>query len=345
MKHILVTGGSGFLGINLIRYLLDKGYHITSLDIAPFDYPEAQQIKAVLGDIRDEKLVISLLKDIHAVVHCAAALPLYSEEEIYSVDVAGTETLLKAAYDNKVQRFVHISSTAVYGVPDHHPIYEHDMLVGVGPYGKAKIAAEKLCEVYRNKGMCIPIIRPKTFIGPERLGVFAMLYEWASEGKNFPILGLGNNRYQLLDVYDLSSCIETCLVKDENMINDVFNIGAADFGTLKSDFQAVLDQAGFNKKIKSIPAKPVIIILKTLEYLKLSPLYAWVYETATKDSFVSIEKAQKQLGFVPQYSNKEALVRNYEWYLSVLPQLKNITGISHRVPWKQGLLRAIKIFF
>lgn len=346
MKHILITGGSGFLGINLIRHLLNKGYEITSLDIAAFDYPEAPRINASVGDIRDQKLVNSLTRGKDAVIHAAAALPLYTEEEIYSVDVKGTEALLKAAYKNKIKRFVHISSTAVYGVPDHHPLYENDKLVGVGPYGKAKIAAEELSKIYRNKGMCVSVLRPKSFVGPERLGVFAMLYEWASEGRNFPILGNGNNRYQLLDVVDLCGCIEACLVKPEITVNDVFNVGAAEFGTMKSDFQAVLDRAGFGKKIKSIPAAPAIFLLKILERLKLSPLYAWVYETAVKDSYVSIEKARKQLGFAPRHSNSEALVRNYEWYLDALPRFqKDQTGISHRTPWKQGLLRAAKLFF
>jgi hypothetical protein len=115
---------------------------------------------------------------------------------------------------------------------------------------------------------------------------------------------------------------------------------------MKSDFQAVLDRAGFGKKIRPIPAGPAIALLKLLETLKLSPLYAWVYETAAKDSFVSIEKAEAKLGFAPRYSNSEALVRNYDWYLSVAPQLKQSgAGITHRAPWKQGVLKIAKLFF
>ena len=93
-----------------------------------------------------------------------------------STEVKGTQVLVKAAFEHKVDRFVHISSTAVYGVPDHHPIFEDDKKIGVGYYGEAKILAEDACLEYRAKGLCVPIIRPKSFIGPERLGVFAMLY-------------------------------------------------------------------------------------------------------------------------------------------------------------------------
>ncbi len=343
---ILVTGGSGFLGINLIRFLLKKDYDIVSYDIVDFDYPDVKdKIKIIKGDIRNKELVNSSMKGIDIVVHTAAALPLYTPEEIHTTDVDGTKNLLKAAEKEKVKRFIHISSTAVYGIPDHHPLYENDKLDGVGPYGIAKIEAEEICFGYRKKGMCVPVVRPKSFIGPERLGVFALLYDWAMDGKNFPMIGSGKNRYQLLDVEDLCESIYLCISLDEKIVNDTFNIGAKEFTTMKEDYQAVLDYAGFNKKIVGLPETPIIYTLRFLEALKLSPLYKWVYETASKDSFVSIEKAEKVLGYRPKYSNKDALIRNFKWYLENLESFKNQSGISHRVPWKQGILKIAKMFF
>jgi nucleoside-diphosphate-sugar epimerase len=193
--------------------------------------------------------------------------------------------------------------------------------------------------------MCIPIIRPKSFIGPERLGVFALFYDWAKDGKNFPMIGSGKNRYQLLDVEDLCAAVYICLTKDKQIVNDTFNIGAKEFTTMKEDYQAVLDEAGFGKRIIPFPAWPMIFALRVLEFFKLSPLYKWVYETAATDSFVSIEKAEKILDFTPKYSNKEALVRNYKWYLANLKDFEGRSGISHRVPWSQGILKVIKNLF
>ncbi len=342
MKTVLVTGGSGFLGINLIRFLLKKGYQVRSLDRLPFDYPELNKIEAVLGDIRDKKIVATSMKGIDFVVHCAAALPLYSEKEIMTTDVDGTKNLLESASKNKVKRFIHISSTAVYGIPDHHPIYETDKLDGVGPYGKAKILAEQACVKYRGQ-MAITILRPKSFVGPERLGVFALFYDWAATGHSFPMLGSGKNRYQLLDVEDLCVVIEKCLVQAK--ANDTFNIGATQFETMREDYQAVLDKAGFGKKIIGLPATPAILLLRLLEALGISPLYKWVYETASKDSFVSVEKAQKILGFKPKYSNKQALLRNYVWYLKNQDKFSGQSGVTHRVPWKQGILGFVKQVF
>lgn len=343
---ILITGGAGFLGINLVRYLLNRNHEVCSIDIADFDYPDVRnKIKIIKGDIRSKETVSEAMKDADIVIHTAAALPLYTPEEIFSTDIQGTKILLEESEKNTVKRFIHISSTAVYGIPDHHPIYETDKLDGVGPYGKAKIEAENLCINFRNKGMCVPIIRPKSFIGPERLGVFALLYDWAKDGKGFPMIGRGNNRYQLLDVEDLCDAVYSCIELDEKLVNDTFNIGAKEFTTMKEDYQAVLDEAGFGKKIVALPEKPVIFTLRFLEALKLSPLYKWVYETASKDSFVSIEKAEKILNFSPKFSNKDALVRNYRWYLENLESFKDQSGVSHRVPWKQGILSAAKWFF
>jgi nucleoside-diphosphate-sugar epimerase len=344
--RVLVTGGAGFLGINLIRHLLARGHEVTSLDVAPFDYPdERPRIREVRGDIRNPSAVRSAVEGCGLVVHCAAALPLYTKSDILTTDIDGTRNVMQAAFDAGCERAVHVSSTAVYGIPDHHPLLEDDRQYGVGPYGEAKVRAEEVCLEFRARGLCVPIIRPKSFVGPERLGVFALFYDWAREGRGFPMIGNGKNRYQLLDVEDLCDAIYLCLTLDKQRVNDVFNIGAKEFTTMGEDYQAVLDEAGFGKRIVPFPAAPMIWTLRVLELLRLSPLYKWVYETASKDSFVSIEKAERELGWEPKYSNKQALVRNYKWYLANLHKIEGASGVSHRVPWKQGILRLAKAFF
>lgn len=341
----LVTGGAGFLGINMVRYLLDRGHTVVSLDIAPFDYPEKNRIKEIRGDIRDKSSVDRAMEGVDIVVHTAAALPLYKPADIYSTDIDGTRNLLQSAMEHKVDRFIHVSSTAVYGIPDHHPLLENDKLDGVGPYGEAKVKAEQVCLDFRKKGMCVPIVRPKSFVGPERLGVFALLYDWAKDGKNFPMIGNGKNRYQLLDVEDLCDAIYLAATGDREKVNDTFNIGAKVFTTMKQDYQAVLDRAGKGKHIIGFPAKPAIMALRLLEAMKLSPLYKWVYETAGTDSFVSIEKAERILGYKPKYSTADAMVRNYDWYIAHMHEFENASGVSHRVPWSQGVLKVLKVFF
>ncbi len=348
IKTVLVTGGSGFLGINLIRHLHAKGVEtLRVLDIADFDYPEKGEpwLEFTKGDVRDVAAVEACVDGCDMVVNTAAALPLYPPEDIRTTEVDGARNVIAACRKFGVKRMVQISSTAVYGVPKKHPIYEDDELIGVGPYGHAKIEAEAICRAAREEGFCVPVMRPKSFIGPERLGVFALFYDWAYTGHGFPMIGSGNNRYQLMDVEDLCEAIWLSMTLDESKVNTEFNIGAKEFTTMKEDYQAVLDRAGHGKKIHGTPVKPIVFILRILEKLHLSPLYPWVYETASPDSFVSIERAEKLLGFAPRYSNKQALVRNYDWYVEHLSEFAGKTGVSHRVPWKQGLLSFAKLFF
>jgi nucleoside-diphosphate-sugar epimerase len=159
------------------------------------------------------------------------------------------------------------------------------------------------------------------------------------------MLGRGNNRYQLLDVEDLCQAIYQTALADCSTVDQEFNIGAKDYTTMREDYQAVLDAAGHGKHIVPLPAGPAIFALRVLEKLHLSPLYEWVYETASKDSFVSIEKAEQVLGYRPRYSNREALVRNYRWYMEHQEQFEGKAGVSHRVPWREGVLRLAKFFF
>jgi len=345
-RKVLITGGAGFLGINLARFLLARAHEVATLDIAPFDYPDCRgRVREFRGDVRDSATVAAAIEGCDCVVHAAAALPRFKREDIFSTEVEGTRNVLRAALDHGVERVVHISSTAVYGIPKRHPIRESDPLDGVGPYGEAKVLAEQVCLEFREKGLCVTILRPKSFVGPERLGVFAMLYEWAADGRNFPVLGRGDNRYQLLDVEDLCEAILLCLVADRKAANDTFNIGASDFGTVREDYQAVLDAAGRGKRVVSLPVRPAIWVLRLLERLRLSPIYEWIYETAHRDSFVSIEKAERILGFRPKYSNRDALLRNFRWYMEHRADLQRVVGLTHRTPWAQGALALAKRLF
>src|SRR6478609_8112669 len=89
--RVLITGGAGFLGINLTRYLLDRGYAVTSLDIAGYDYADTRDRVCIMtGDIRDVATLSRAMEGVDFVVHTAAALPLYSPDDIYTTDVVGT---------------------------------------------------------------------------------------------------------------------------------------------------------------------------------------------------------------------------------------------------------------
>src|SRR5919202_114155 len=301
-----ISGGAGFLGLHLARRLLGEGHDVRTLDVVPLDDAELERcVEELRGDVRDPEGVRRFVDGAEIVVHAAAALPIRaSRDGIRSVNVGGTENVLVAARDAGVRRVVFISSTAVYGVPEKHPIEEDDPLVGVGWYGESKIDAEALCRV---AAVETTIVRPKTFIGPERLGVFEILFDWIREGRRIYILGKGYNRYQLLGVEDLVDAIVRAASAPE-AARETFNVGATEFGTVREDLGALIAHAGSQSRLQPVPVRPAELALRALELLKLSPLAEWHYKTAHKDSFVDVSRAQRVLGWQPRLSNKQALI-------------------------------------
>jgi nucleoside-diphosphate-sugar epimerase len=339
-----ITGGAGFLGLHLARRLLAFGHEVRTLDLAPLDDAELEQnVEELRGDVRDLSAAARLVQGADVLVHAAAALPIQaSRESIRTVNVGGTGVAFAAAADAGVGRAVLISSTAVYGVPKHHPIAEDAPLVGVGHYGESKIDAEEVARDFGRRGLEVVIVRPKTFIGPERLGVFEILFDWIREGRGIPILGNGSNRYQLLAVEDLVEA--TVAAAEKDVAGETFNVGATEFGTVRSDLEGLIAHAGSGSRLRPVPARPAELALRALELARLSPLAEWHYRTAHRDSFVDVSKAQRLLGFAPRLSNEQALCETYDWYLANRGRV-GAAGVTHRVPWDQRALGVVKRFF
>jgi nucleoside-diphosphate-sugar epimerase len=344
---ILITGGAGFLGLHLARYFSKKKYFVYLLDIADFDKKEyPRNCYFIKADVRNKTSMYRYIEGMDFVIHAAAALPLWKSKEIMKINVGGTKNILSASLKNKVKRIIYISSTAVYGVPKKHPIYEDDPRIGVGPYGQSKIEAEDLCFKYIKNGLDVTIIRPKTFLGTHRLGVFEILFDWIHDDKKIPLIGDGNNRYELLDVDDLCEACYLFTRKNSKKYNEAFNIGAEKYTTIKGDFKIMFKAINSRSRIFPTPAFIVKKALWMFEKLKLSPLYRWIYDTADKDSFVSIDKLTNTLHWHPRYSNSDALIKAYKWYIKNYKEIKSRSnGVTHTVGWKQGILGVLKKFF
>lgn len=314
---IVVTGGAGFLGYHLAHGLSRRGESVHLLDIAEFrpdDYNGSGPGKVTWerADVRDMPSVERALRGARVVVHAAAASPVAEPGEIFSTNIQGTINVLRAARNQGVERVIYISSTDVYGMPSHVPIYEEDELRGVDAYSKSKIRAEEMCNLARSRGMVVPVIRPRVFLGEGRLGIFQILYDWVESGKRIPMLGNGGNYYQLLEVTDLVDAIYLATTQPTEIANTVFNVGATRFGTVREDLAALCEYVGTGATVAATPAALVKPTLRALNALNLSPLYKWVYATAGKDSVASTAKIEQTLGWEPRYSNAEALIRAYE---------------------------------
>jgi nucleoside-diphosphate-sugar epimerase len=343
---VVVTGAAGMLGSHLVRRLLADGHAVTGVDLRPATAPTPARLIHRVVDVRDPAAMAGAVAGAHAVIHCAAALPSYPADRIRSVIVDGTANVLAAARRAGLERVVHISSTAVYGLPTVVPTTEDHPRAPVDAYTRAKAEAEEVAEKYRADGMCLSMLRPKTFLGPGRMGLFAMLFEWADEGRNFPVLGRGDARIQMLAIEDLVDGVLLALTAPAEIANDTYNLAAAQFGTLREDFQAVLDAAGHGKRVVSLPARPALAALRGLERARLSPVYGRLVHKLLADSYVSIDKARARLGFAPAMSNRDAILATYRWWRTHRMTSHTPTnGRTSRDPWRQGALGAVKVFF
>src|SRR5207244_9529374 len=122
--------------------------------------------------------------------------------------------------------------------------------------GGSKIEAEEVARAVGDR-VEVVLLRPKTFVGPERLGVFEILFDWIREGRRIPILGSGQNRYQLLAVEDLVDAV--VLAAERPVAGETLNIGATEFGTVRTDLEELIAHAGSSSRLRPIPPRPADI--------------------------------------------------------------------------------------
>ncbi len=343
MTKVLVTGGAGFFGLHLAMALAEKGYDPIIYDLdEPVQLNLPANVQYIKGDIRDQQALSAVLKDVAFVFHNAALVPISraTRKTFWSVNVEGTKTVLDACLEQQVKKIVFVSSSAPYGIPKQLPITEKTPFNPVCNYGKSKIEAENICKQYREKGLDIVILRPRTLIGKGRLGIFQILYSWIADNKKVYLIGKGDNLFQDLGVDDFASaCI---LAMEKDCKNEDFNLGTDRYATVKEELEDLISYAKSSSKLVGIPAEFARFCLGILDILNLSPFTTWHYKTADKPFYFDSSKAMNVLGWKPQMSSSDMFRQSYEWYLANRRQIDAHEGTSHRYSAKQKILKLLK---
>ena len=337
MRRALVTGGAGFLGSHLVRALAGEGWEVRSLDLRfRADRGGEEGIESVETDVRDADAVARAASGCHVVIDNAALVPLSraSRTEYRSVNVEGCRATLEAARREGAY-VVHISSSAVYGVPKELPVTDATPLAPFEPYGESKAEAEGVVERARRQGLRVASLRPRTLVGEGRLGLFDLIFSRVSAGKSVPLFGSGHNAVQLCDVGDF--CAATLAAIERESQGD-YNIGAAVYGTVREDMEALVAHAGTGARVRPVPVWAIRTVLQPLALVGRSPFNAWHWRTAPKSFYFDLDKAMAELGWQPRRSNVEALTRAYDLYRAP----HDHGGSTHRRPLEGGLARVLR---
>jgi nucleoside-diphosphate-sugar epimerase len=343
MIKYLVTGGAGYFGELLIRKLVERGGFVRIFDInLPADNPPGTEV--VQADIRNARDVVRACEGIDVVFHNAAQVALAKDKELFwSVNRDGTKNLLDACACHGVKKLVYTSSSAVYGIPRSNPVTEETVPTPVEEYGRAKLAGERLCREYAQKGLDVAIVRPATIMGHGRLGIFQILFEWIYQGKNIPVLNGGNNIYQFVHADDFAeACIQASLLKGA----DDFNCGADRFGTMREVLEHLCRSANTGSRVKSLPMWPTTAAINIAAGLRISPLVSYHAAMYGRSIYFDISKARAKLDWTPRYSHDEMFIESYNWYTAhrsaVLAATDTVS--RHRSAVEQGALKILHWF-
>lgn len=341
MKH-LITGGSGFLGNLVALELFRRGQEVRVLDLWE-DPARPREIEFIQCDIRDRDGLRRALGGIEVVHHNVALVPLTkSGKKFWEVNVEGSRIAAEESARAGVRSFVHMSSSAIFGIPQSVPITSDTPPNPAEIYGRAKWAGEQAVrEVCEREKLDLIVIRPRTILGEGRLGIFQILFQWIRENRAIYIIGAGNGRFQFVHARDLMDAYMLALGAGKP---GIYNVGTDQFGTLREALDHLIRHAGSTSKVKSLPERPTIATLKFLDWLHLSPLAPWHYLTYHKPFFFDV-KPLLDLGWRPAYSNDRMLADTYDWFLAHGHEPTQGNPASpHRKPVTEGILRLVRKF-
>jgi nucleoside-diphosphate-sugar epimerase len=339
MKH-LVTGGSGFLGSLIAKRLHAQGETVRILDI--WDDPQRPEGTEFINcDIRDRAGVLAAMQGVDVVHHNVALVPLTkSGEKFWDVNVNGSRIAAECAVEARVSYFVHMSSSAIFGLPKKCPIDNNTPTEPIEIYGRGKLAGEQTVrEICDRAGLPLVVIRPRTILGEGRLGIFQILFEWIEESRGVYVIGDGNIQFQFIHAHDL---MDAYMLVINHGRQGAYNVGTDRFGTLRGDMEKLFRHAGSRSTVRSLPVGPTIGTLGLLDKLGLCPLAPWHYLTYHKDFHFDITPLL-ELGWKPKYSNEEMFCESYDWFQANRNRAPSAAGGSpHRKPVREKILWLLK---
>ncbi|HKP87724.1 MAG TPA: NAD-dependent epimerase/dehydratase family protein [Blastocatellia bacterium] len=304
-KRVVVTGGAGFVGSNIVRRLLKMGAVVVVLDDFytgdAGNLPEDPKLEVIRGSVTDFDLVRDVVRGASVVFHEAARNIIVSTRnprEDYEVNIGGTLNVLLAARETGVGRTVYASSASVYGNPRYLPINEDDATNMLSPYAVSKFAGENYCKAfYESYGLSVSAVRYSNVFGTRQrpdnpyCGVVAKFFEAAMAGEPPRIHGDGE---QTRDFTYIDDTVEATILAgvSSKAEGQVYNVGTGRETTVNQLARMIIEITGARVRPEYVDRRDIDNIRRRV---------------------VNIEKIRRELRWVPSVIIEEGLRRTHQW--------------------------------
>jgi nucleoside-diphosphate-sugar epimerase len=325
MSTITITGGNGFVGKHLVAALLQRGDQVRVLALPNEDtsWLERRGVGVYRGDITQPETLPEPMKTADGVLHLAAMQDVWRPIDVYrEVNVQGTKNVATAALNANVPRFVHMSSSSVYGMGHGQDVDETFPLTPFrDPYPITKAEADHAVrQLARSQGLRAVIIRPDQIFGPGDVLHFGAMAARVRTGKSF-LVGSGDNRMPFVYVDDVIRALLLALDRDVPA-GSAYNISAAEPFTQREMLAAIAEDIGVVPPARKIPYRALYAagylaerLADTLPQVKRPPVTRLGVAFFGTDNRYAIGKAQAELGYYPAVSLRDAVWLSADWYL------------------------------
>ncbi len=318
MRHVII-GGDGFVGRHLAPMLIEDGHEVVVADISKSDLAHYRKCEFVFCDVTDMAAVEALDIQVDDMVYNLSAKMLSPiqvrakrHEFFWPVNYHGTENVIAAMDKAGAAKLVHFTTDMIYGHTYTWPQTEDHPANPLGEYGLSKWKTEELCWQWREKGMDISIFRPRLIIGPGRLGILEKLFKLIDWNLPVPMIGSGKNPYQFISVFD---CAEACRAAFKAGVpNEAYNLGSLNPPPVQELLGELIRHAGSKSFLLPTPAWAVKRTLDLLDLMNMPIMDPEQYLIADEMCVLDVSKAERDLGWVPEYRDDDMLIAAYREY-------------------------------